>query len=75
MEHPHETAGLFVASAALEKLRGDLLAIGWERFGVGEFKDRFALSRKWAIPLLEYLDAQGVTRRVGDERQVVRRRA
>ena len=68
-------SGLFVASSALDKLRQDLLATGWERFGVGEFKDRFGLSRKWAIPLLEHLDAQGVTRRVGDERQVVRRRA
>jgi selenocysteine-specific elongation factor len=68
-------SGLFVATAALERLRADLLASGWERFGVGEFKDRFGLSRKWAIPLLEYLDAQGATRRVGDDRQVVRRPA
>ncbi|HUP23136.1 MAG TPA: selenocysteine-specific translation elongation factor [Thermoanaerobaculia bacterium] len=67
--------GLFVSAAALAKLREDLQASGWERFGVGQFKDRFGLSRKWAIPLLEYLDAQGVTRRVGDDRQVVRRSA
>jgi selenocysteine-specific elongation factor len=66
--------GLFVAAAAVGKLRADLEATGWDRFGVGQFKDRFGLSRKWAIPLLEYLDAQGATRRVGDERQVVRRR-
>jgi selenocysteine-specific elongation factor len=32
------------------------------------FKDLFGLTRKRAIPLLEYLDRQGVTRRVGTGR-------
>ena len=50
----------------------DLAATGWERFSVGQFKDRFGLSRKWAIPLLEHLDSRGVTRRIGDERQLRR---
>jgi selenocysteine-specific elongation factor len=31
-------------------------------------RDRFNTSRKYAIALLEYLDSQGITRRVGDER-------
>ncbi len=31
-------------------------------------RDRFNTSRKYAIALLEHLDSQGVTRRVGDER-------
>jgi selenocysteine-specific elongation factor len=35
---------------------------------VARFKEAFGLSRKYAIPLLEYLDREGVTRRVGDER-------
>jgi selenocysteine-specific elongation factor len=61
-------SGLFISKAALDRLREELQATGWESFGVGEFKDRFALTRKWAIPLLEYLDAQGVTRRSGDRR-------
>jgi len=39
---------------------------------VADFKDRFGLSRKWAIPLLEHLDSTGATRRLGDERMVVR---
>ena len=38
---------------------------------VALFKDRYGLSRKWAIPLLEYLDSSGVTRRAGDERLLV----
>ncbi len=35
---------------------------------VAVFKDLFGLTRKRAIPLLEYLDRQGVTRRVGTGR-------
>ena len=37
-------------------------------FGVGDFKDLIGVSRKYAVPLLEYFDAAGVTRRVGNER-------
>ena len=64
--------GLLVARAAVDRLVADLAATGWERFSVGQFKDRFGLSRKWAIPLLEHLDSRGVTRRIGDERQLRR---
>lgn len=63
--------GLLMASSALDELREDLRGSGWERFTVGDFKDRYGLSRKWAIPLLEHLDSTGVTRRLGDERMVV----
>ena len=39
---------------------------------MADFKDRFGLTRKWAIPLLEHLDSTGATRRMGDERMVIR---
>jgi selenocysteine-specific elongation factor len=35
---------------------------------VGAFKDILATTRKYAIPILEYWDAQGLTRRVGNNR-------
>ena len=38
---------------------------------VGTFKARYGLSRKYAIPLLEYLDRERVTRRVGNSRVVL----
>ena len=38
---------------------------------VPAFKERYGLSRKFAIPLLEFLDRERVTRRVGDTRQIV----
>jgi selenocysteine-specific elongation factor len=66
--------GLILAASAMARLRQDLLDTGWERFSVAQFKDRFALTRKWAIPLLEQLDSSGVTKRIGDERMVVRAR-
>jgi selenocysteine-specific elongation factor len=62
--------GLLLSRAAVDRLVGELRASGLQRFTVAQFKDRWALSRKWAIPLLEHLDSMGVTRRVGDERLV-----
>ncbi|MBV9760957.1 MAG: selenocysteine-specific translation elongation factor [Acidobacteriaceae bacterium] len=41
------------------------------RFSVPEFKEWTQISRKYAIPLLEYLDHQRVTRREGDARVVL----
>jgi len=41
------------------------------KIDVGRFKDLIGVSRKYAIPLLEYLDRERVTRRVGDERVIL----
>jgi selenocysteine-specific elongation factor len=35
---------------------------------VAQVRDRFNTSRKYALALMEHLDEQKVTRRVGDER-------
>jgi selenocysteine-specific elongation factor len=40
------------------------------KIDVARFKDLTGVSRKYAIPLLEYLDREHVTRRVGDERVI-----
>ena len=50
----------------------ELLAVidGFEEpFGVSEFKDRAGLSRKYAVPFLEWTDDTGVTVRTGDVRR------
>ncbi|MGQ9532653.1 MAG: selenocysteine-specific translation elongation factor [Desulfotomaculales bacterium] len=39
---------------------------------VGQMRDLLQSSRKYALPLLEYLDRERVTRRVGDKRVLVR---
>ena len=41
------------------------------KIDVARFKDMTGVSRKYAIPLLEYLDRERVTRRVGDERLIL----
>ncbi len=41
------------------------------RIDVAQFKDMTGVSRKYAIPLLEYLDRERVTKRVGDERLIL----
>ena len=42
-----------------------------QRFGVIEFKDWTGVSRKYAIPLLEFLDREKITRREGDQRLIL----
>jgi selenocysteine-specific elongation factor len=56
---------------AIAKLRELLAARKAQRFNVGTFKEWTGISRKYAIPLLEFLDREHVTRREGDERVVL----
>ena len=42
-----------------------------ERISVPAFKELTGITRKYAIPLLEYLDRQRQTRRAGDERVIL----
>ena len=63
--------GLVFHRSAVEKLRR-LLAEYKQRRGeklpIAAFKEMAGISRKYAIPLLEYLDRERLTRRAGDER-------
>jgi selenocysteine-specific elongation factor len=58
---------------ALDALRQQVMASKAQsaRIDVARFKELTGLSRKYAIPLLEYLDRERVTRRVGDERVIL----
>ena len=40
----------------------------FEEISVGEVRDMFNTSRKYALALMEYLDAQQITKRIGDKR-------
>ncbi len=57
--------------SALERLRQLLATRKSTRFTVAAFKDWTGISRKYAIPLLEYLDRERITRRDGEERLVL----
>ena len=65
------TEDLIFHSSALTTLREVVGRHKGERFGVADFKDWTGISRKYAIPLLEMLDRERVTRREGDTRVVV----
>jgi selenocysteine-specific elongation factor len=57
--------------SSLDRLRKLLAARRSERFQVGDFKEWTGISRKYAIPLLEYLDREKITRREGDGRLIL----
>ncbi len=63
--------GVYVHQKNLDSARERIAARRGETIDVGQFKEYFGLSRKIAIPLLEYFDRAGVTKRVGDSRQVL----
>ena len=64
---------LFFHAEALDAIQEKLVALLRERkeIGPGDVKDLLGISRKYAIPLLEFFDTRRVTARVG-ERRVLR---
>jgi selenocysteine-specific elongation factor len=63
--------GVYVHREVLSGARQRMAAKKGETLDVAQFKELFGLSRKVAIPLLELFDREGVTRRIGDRRQVL----
>jgi selenocysteine-specific elongation factor len=62
---------LVLHDSALGALRSVMTAKRGTRFTVADFKDWTGVSRKYAIPILEFLDRERVTRREGDQRLVL----
>jgi selenocysteine-specific elongation factor len=68
---------LFFHQKALDKLIAKLKEFGDQHeparaIDVAAFKDLAGVSRKYAIPLLEFLDRQRITRREGDRRAILK---
>jgi selenocysteine-specific elongation factor len=59
--------------SALETLRRQMAAYKLQssKIDVAKFKELTGVTRKYAIPLLEYLDRERVTKRVGDAREIL----
>ena len=57
--------------SAIEQLRQMMAGKKSTRFNVAAFKEWTGISRKYAIPLLEYLDRERITRRDGEDRLVL----
>jgi selenocysteine-specific elongation factor len=60
-----------VLEALTAKLRDAARTSGDATIDVAKFKEIAGVSRKYAIPLLEYFDRTRVTRRVGDKREIL----
>ena len=67
------TVDLVFHREALENLKAAIAKYKTKtsKINVAQFKDLTGVSRKYAIPLLEFLDRERVTRRVGDERIIL----
>ena len=66
-----EEGGVYFAASALDaaaRVVADLLSRQPDGVTVAEVRDEWGTSRKYAIPLLSYLDKNGITRRRGDLR-------
>jgi selenocysteine-specific elongation factor len=65
---------LYFPSASIDRVKAELRQHLSERSEItpATFRDLFGTTRKYAIPLLEYLDREGVTIRVGDSRRLKR---
>ncbi|MBI4260903.1 MAG: SelB C-terminal domain-containing protein, partial [Actinobacteria bacterium] len=59
---------IVMTSAFVERAEGLLRAEAGEGITVSAFRERLGTSRRYALPLLEYFDQRGVTRRRGDLR-------
>jgi selenocysteine-specific elongation factor len=59
--------------SVLDQLKSEVRALkgSTARVDVASFKERYGITRKYAIPLLEYLDRERVTRRAGESRVVL----
>jgi selenocysteine-specific elongation factor len=62
---------LCVDRGALEQLTEKVRALRGQTLDVAAFKQLAGVSRKYAIPLLEYLDRQRITVKRGDQRFVL----
>jgi selenocysteine-specific elongation factor len=63
---------LYFAADVVKRLRDDLTRdlAGGATLTAAAFRDKYGTSRKYAIPLLEYFDRQGVTVRMGEVRRL-----
>ncbi len=64
------TEDLAYTPGQLERLEAEIGRVLVAKGGltVADFKETTGVSRKYAVPLLEYLDGRGITRRSGDTR-------
>jgi selenocysteine-specific elongation factor len=63
--------GVYLHRDVVASAREKLASKKGQTIDVSQFKDLFGITRKVAIPLLEFFDREGATKRIGDTRQVL----
>ncbi len=63
--------GFVIHSRWLEEVIAKVKNCGKRELSVADFKRMTGLSRKYAIPLLEFLDQMGITQRKGSSREIL----
>ena len=65
-----EKEELYFHREAVEKLKGELIQFlrAHDEITTAQFKEMTQVSRKYAIPLMEYFDNSKITIRVGEKR-------
>jgi len=63
--------GVYIHQRTVDEAKNRMATRKGQMIDIGQFKELFGLSRKIAIPLLEWFDRAGVTKRTGDVRQVL----
>lgn len=61
----------FISSSWIEELKDKLRKLKGQRLSIADFRKLTGLSRQYLIPLLEFLDEKGITRRVGNSREIL----
>ena len=65
--------GTFVTSREMVDQLVEKLSAVQGGVSLADVRELTGSSRKFTVPVMEYLDGQGITRRVGDKRIVLRR--
>ena len=63
--------GFFFSREMREKLLGVLTSMQGD-ITVASLRDSLGVSRKYTLPMLDYMDSQGLTQRIGDKRILVK---
>jgi len=61
----------FISSTWIEELKDKLKKLKGKKLSIADFRKLTGLSRQYLIPLLEFLDEKGITKRIGNSREVL----
>ncbi|MGQ9618047.1 MAG: SelB domain-containing protein [Candidatus Aminicenantia bacterium] len=61
----------FISSLWIEELKEKLKELRGQKLSIADFRKLTGFSRQYLIPLLEFLDEKGITKRIGNLREIL----